>query len=278
MPTALDDLFQNIPQLPSLPKVVTDLIDSLGKDDANIDSIVENLRHDPTLSARVLRMANSSFYGASRKVGAIDDAIAMIGLSALRTLVIASGVASSFKNVPNLDLKAFWQNALVVAGVARRIARRTKGRVNPEFAYTAGLMYRMGVLLIHSAFPEAAATIARDCKDITVGDRNAIERTVLHVCHAEAGERLATNWRFPDEIVTAMRWYADPMAEGASDTARIVTLAAQITLDNAHGDSDDAIGSGLPAKAMEALGLSLDDVADDIAAVNDLKRDAATFM
>ncbi len=278
MPTALDDLFQNIPQLPSLPKVVTDLIDSLGKDDANIDSIVENLRHDPNLSARVLRMANSSFYGASRKVGAIDDAIAMIGLSALRTLVIASGVASSFKNVPNLDLKAFWQNAQVVAGVARRIARRTKGRGNPEFAYTAGLMYRMGVLLIHSAFPEAAATIARDCKDITVGERNAIERTVLKVCHAEAGERLASTWRFPDEIVTAMRWYADPTAEGASDTARIVTLAAQITLDNAHGDSDDAIGSGLPAKAMEALGLSIEDIADDIAAVNDLKHDAATFM
>ena len=278
MPTALDELFQNVPQLPSLPRAVTDLIDSLGKEDANIDNVVDNLSHDPNLSARVLRIANSSFYGASRKVGAIDDAIAMIGLNALRTLVIASGVSSAFKNIPHVDLKAFWQNALVVAGLAKRIARRTRGKVNPEFAYTAGLMYRMGVLMIHAAFPTAAATIASECKDITVGERNAIERNNLRVCHAQVGERLATNWRFPEEIVTALRWYADPADGKASDTARVVTLAAQIALDNVHGRQTDEIAAHLPQSALTALEISADELIDDIASVADMQRDAASFI
>ncbi|MBT0962579.1 HDOD domain-containing protein [Denitromonas iodatirespirans] len=271
MSTALDDLFQHLPPLPSLPKVVADLIDSLGRDDVNLERIVDDLRHDPHLGARVLRMANSTFYGASRKVGAIDDAIALIGLNTLRSLVIASGITGTFHDIPQFDLKAFWHDALVVAALARRIARRTRGKANPEFAYTAGLMYRMGVLLIHAAFPDAAARIAQACHDTTVGERSAIERAELQLCHAEVGEQLAIRWHFPDEIATALRWYAEPDAAEASHTARVLTLAAQITLDHAHG-------AELPATTMDALGLPPDALDDDIAAVPDIERDAATFL
>lgn len=278
MSTALDDLFAHLPPLPSLPKVVADLIDSLGRDNVDLERIVDDLRHDPNLGARVLRMANSPFYGASRKIGAIDDAIALIGLNTLRSLVIASGVTATFTDVPHLDLHAFWRHALVVAALARRIAVRTRGRVNAEFAYTAGLMHRIGVPLIHLAFPDAAAGIARDCQDRNIGERSAIEHAALQLCHAQVGEQLALRWHFPNDIVTALRWYAEPEAATASDTARVVALAAQIALDHAQGTPEDTPGATLQASAMAALGLSPDALADDIAAVPDLEQGAASFL
>ncbi len=277
MPTALDELFNNVPQLPSLPRVVSDLIQSLGDDNADLGGIAEKLRHDPNLSARVLRLANSSHYGARRTIGAIDDAIAIVGLDTLRTLIIATGVTGAFKSVPNLDLGEFWSNALVVAGLARQIARQSS-HVNREFAYTAGLMHRIGVLLLHAGFPDGAAKVARNCNDITIGERAAIERTVLRVTHAEVGERLARHWNFPDEIATALRWYAEPSHDKANDCARVVMLAAQIALDHGRGDSDDAVAAGLPGGVMDALEVPLDGVPEIIAAIESLKADAASFL
>ncbi len=277
MSAVLDELFKNAPQLPSLPRVVSELIQSLGDDNADLSDIAAKLRHDPSLSARVLRLANSSHYGARRTIGAIDDAIAIVGLDTLRTLIIATGVAGAFKSVPNLDLSAFWSNALVVAGLARQIARKS-GRVNCEVAYTAGLMHRIGVLLLHAGFPDEAAKVARNCNDITIGERAAIERTVLRVTHAEAGERLARHWNFPDDIATALRWYAEPTHDEANDCARVVMLAAQIALDHARGDSDDAIAAGLPEGVMDALNIPLDGVLDNIATIESLKAEAASFL
>ncbi len=277
MPTALENLFSNIPQLPSLPRVVTDLIQTMGNNDASIDDIVEKLRHDPNLSGRVLRLANSSHYGASRKIGAIDDAVALIGLDALRTLVIASGVSSAFKAVPNLDLKAFWHEALVVAGLSRALAKQG-GKVNPEFAYSAGLMHRLGVLVLHMGFPDAAAQIARDCKDLTVGERPALERMLAHVTHTEAGERLAKNWHFPDEICTALRHYADANHPDANDLARILMVATEIALEHAHGDADAEIASHLPAPMLAQIDISESQLTETFGRIPALEADAAAFL
>ncbi|HEX5125883.1 MAG TPA: HDOD domain-containing protein, partial [Rhodocyclaceae bacterium] len=111
MTTSVDKLFASVPHLPSIPKVVQALIVSLNDDEADLSSLVNQVKQDQSLSARVLRLANSSYYGASYKIGAIEDAITLIGLNALRTLVIASGVAGAFVKVEGIDLKAFWRHS-----------------------------------------------------------------------------------------------------------------------------------------------------------------------
>ena len=85
----MEKLFANLPKLPSMPKVVQELIASLVKEDIDIGTLVDKVKQDQALSARVLQMANSSAYGSSQKVGSIDKAVTMIGLSALRSVVIA---------------------------------------------------------------------------------------------------------------------------------------------------------------------------------------------
>ncbi|MDB5887862.1 MAG: hypothetical protein JWM03_734, partial [Rhodocyclales bacterium] len=187
--TPIDKLFTSMPKLPSVPTVVQALIVSLGDEDADIGSMVARIKQDQSLCARVLRLANSSYYGARHKVGAIDDAVTLIGLNALRTLVIASGVTGAFTKVEGINLKSFWRHSMFTATLARDLGKMVG--INGEFAYTAGLMHRIGQLLIDMAYPSVARDIAYDNQGISVAELTATERRLLEFDHSEASAELA---------------------------------------------------------------------------------------
>ncbi|MEC5399323.1 HDOD domain-containing protein [Uliginosibacterium sp. H1] len=260
--TPMERLFASIPNLPSMPKVVQEMIASLEDEDADIGGLVKQLRQDQSLSARVLRLANSSYYGASHKVGAIDDAVTVIGLNALRTIVIASGVTGAFTKVPGIDLQAFWRHGMVTAGVARQLGRMAG--LSGEFAYTAGLMHRLGVLLIDLAFPEKGRQIAADCKDLSIAELAAIEQLHLQTDHTEVGAELARLWHFPAVIQSALRWYADPLHDVASPHASVVHIAAQIAFGLEHEDAADKIIADLSPAVLERVVLDKDRLAEVI--------------
>ncbi|MFT3736926.1 MAG: HDOD domain-containing protein [Rhodocyclaceae bacterium] len=219
MSAAIDKLFANLPRLPSIPKIVQELIASLCKEDVDISSLVAQVKQDQSLSARVLQMANSSQYGVSKKIGAIDQAVTLIGLSALRSLVIASGMSRSFNKVEGVDMRLFWRHALVTAGVARVFGKRDG--VNIEFAYTAGLMHRVGQLVLHLAYPAASKQLTREKAPSGV-DQLKVERSLTETDHCEVGAELAARWNFPAEIQEALRSYVTPVESNASLLAAVV--------------------------------------------------------
>ncbi|MFT3734181.1 MAG: HDOD domain-containing protein [Rhodocyclaceae bacterium] len=268
----IERLFLNIPTLPSIPRVVQELITTLGNDDADIGALVSKVKQDQALSARVLRLANSSHYGSRHKVGAIDDAVALIGLNALRTLVIASGVSGAFANIPGIDLKLFWRHAGQSALIARSIGR--KARLNAEFAYTAALMHRIGQLLINTAYPSVAKEIAAENHDLDVTELASIEHTHLQLDHCEVSAELAHRWHFPAAIQNALRWYADPLQEQAGPYAGVVHLATQITLGLEHGEDDASIAGSLSAPLLQKLVLDGHDWESEIETARDAQQSA----
>lgn len=256
MNAAVDKLFSHIPRLPSIPKVVQELIASLCKDDVDIASLVGQIKQDQALSAQVLRMANSSLYGASRKIGAIDSAVTMIGLSALRSVVIASGMSRSFNAVEGLDMRRFWRHGMVTAGVARAFGKREG--VNQEFAYTAGLMHRLGTLLIHLAYPAAAKQLSREGGP--KGEQLLkIEHSLIETDHCEVGAELALRWSFPVEIQNALRWYVKPQIAEAGPLAAIVALAATVADGFEAAQSPTDIAAGLDPALLAKLMLERED-------------------
>jgi putative nucleotidyltransferase with HDIG domain len=226
--TPMERLFSSVPQLPSIPTVVQALIASLGDENADLRSMVARIKQDQSLSARVLRLANSSYYGACHKVGAIDDAVTLIGLNSLRTLVIASGITSAFTKIDGINAKSFWRHSMFTATLARDLGK-TAG-INGEFAYTAGLMHRIGQLLIDMAFPSAAREIAYNNHGLTVAELASTERQLLDLDHAQVGAELAQRWNFPAAIRNGLRWYITPLVEEACPYAATVHLASQIAL------------------------------------------------
>lgn len=271
--SSMEKLFANLPKLPSMPKVVQELISSLVKEDIDIGSLVDKVKQDQSLSARVLQMANSSAYGATQKIGSIDRAVTMIGLSALRSLVIASGMSRAFSKVDGIDMNAFWRHGQICAVVSRSFGKRDG--VNPEFAYTAGLMYRLGQLIVAMAYPAAAKQLTRP----GLGGRELmmVEESLIGVDHAQVGEELAKRWQFPVEISNGIRWYADPSNAAAGPLAAVIAIASQVTIGLEAKAEPKLIAEGIDEPLLTRLSLEREDCVWRVEACRDAAASVAAL-
>ncbi len=249
----IDKFFDQPQTMPMLPKVVQEVTALLNDGDVDIKILADKINHDLVLSAKVLRLSNSAYFGCSREVSSIQEAISLIGLAKLETLVIACGVVSAFTDVPGLNLKRFWQHSLVTASIARQLAK--EAGYDTDSAYMAGLMHTVGELPIHIVFPGAGKQIDEVCKGKNVLERSKVEHSVIGIDHCQVGEKLARHWNFPEEIARAIRYYTNPLSQNACKLAPVVYVAAHIAFDLEHGKTPIEIANTLSDDVAATLGL-----------------------
>ncbi len=207
----VQQLLDQAHRLPSIPKLVQELLQAF--DDPNVDTgrIAAKMQLDQALTAKVLRLANSSFYGGSRKISTVNDAVVLLGIDVLRTLVAAGGVVAAFPAPEGFDLRAFWRKSFMVAGLSRWLVRRGKLRsLNAETAFTAGLIHDVGTLLMHTLDAERMRDV--DAAIAAGAPRADTEQMILGYTSVQIGAALARHWHFPDELCEAVVNQAAPMA------------------------------------------------------------------
>ena len=223
------DIIARIQQLPSLPAVVAELMATTEQEDLDLHALADKIALDQALTARTLRLANSSFYGLASKVTSIQQAISVLGFHSIRTLVTACAVTASFTPAPGLDFdfEAFWRHSIGAAVCARALAPRL--RVSPESAFTAGLLHDLGTLVLATRCPEQyrAVEAYRRQHDCSTG---AAQLAVFGFDHAAIGSALAERWQFPAAIQQAVAAHhqppcADHSAGDAAGLASAVYLA-----------------------------------------------------
>jgi HD-like signal output (HDOD) protein len=214
--------------------------------------------HDPALTTRVLRLSNSAFFRVSRKIGNADEAVALLGLTHVRSLVMAAALGASFKNVPGIDLKQFWRYSLRVAEISKSLAGVL--HQNQGNAFTAGLIHGIGILIMHIAMPDEVmpldmATPPFDLK------RGAAEKNTFGYTYADVGAGMAEKWQFPAEMVSALANQLEPFEGEAYDRlGGILHLASwraraeELQLDN------NGLLATFPDMVGLTLGLDLDSV------------------
>jgi len=259
---AIERIFSATAQLPVIPVVVQKMIDTLKSEDADLQPLVAQIRVDPVISARVLRLANSGFYGSRRSIGSIDDAVRMIGTRALRTLVISAGISGAFPKVPGIELKDFWRHALMTASANALLARHAGE--NTDHAYSAGLLHRIGQLMIHIAFPRVAEELAREGRELGLSERIALELSKLNVSHCEVGAELAARWNFPDDISRALHHYSQPHQPDTTRLARLTNVAAQIASEIDDDVRPEDIAAHLSRTTTDLCGLDRVAILPDI--------------
>ncbi len=262
----LKQLIDSAQQLPNIPKVVQELIESFGDERVSNEAIAQKLSADQVLTAKVLRAANSAHYGGNRKVGTVSDAVFILGFNAVRTLVLASGITGTFKAPEGFNLQAFWHNSFAVAATCRWLARFSKD--DPETAFTCGMIHNIGELLIHILLPNECREIQ---KVVDRGARNPdIEKNVLGFHFPEAGAELAYRWKFPDAIVAGIRYQLDPLdAPEFSRLAALIYIADYIVHKHQTG-KDSEILSDFPNELASRLGINLAKMLERIDETNDL--------
>ncbi|MBC3918689.1 HDOD domain-containing protein [Undibacterium sp. CY18W] len=264
----IETLFQQQNALPSIPKVVQEVIDSFNNDDVSIDEIARKLSADQVLSAKLLRLANSSYYHASRTVGSVDDAVLMLGFMTVRTLVVSSGLTSGFKSMPGVDLKQFWRYSLHTAVVAKWLAK--KAHANSDFAFTVGLMHAIGQLVMHAGMPEQMLQIDKIAGPLDVR-RPDVERTSFGYDFFDVGAELSKRWRFPDSFATAIKACAEPLQQTTFDQiGAVVHVAAWCARGEENHYSKEEQEATFPVEVAQKLGLKPEVVTVDMPPLSEL--------
>ncbi|MDP2020334.1 MAG: HDOD domain-containing protein, partial [Hydrogenophaga sp.] len=236
----------------------SDLLAEMNKEDPNPRRVGDLISSDPALTTRVLRLSNSAFFRVSRKIGSTDEAVALLGLTHVRSLVMAAALGSSFKNVPGIDLKQFWRYSLRSAEIARSLAsllRQSEGN-----AFTAGLIHGIGILIMHIAMPDEMGPLDMGTPPLDL-QRASAEMAAFGYSYAEVGAGMVEKWQFPPEMVSALANQVSPFEGEAYDPlAGLLHLASwraraeELQLDN------NGLAATFPDMVGLTLGLDLDSV------------------
>ncbi len=212
MKSALEQFVRSSGTLPSLPTIFIEIRHAVDNPNSSIRHIAAIIQKDQGLASRLLRLANSAFYGFPRKVETIDDALHLIGLREMRDLALATTVIESFKDIPPhlLDVRNFWKHCIACATAGGLLAQ-SRHEPNPERFFVAGLLHDIGRLVLVLRAPEKMSE-ALERSRIEKIPLCQTETAVFGFDHAALGGALLEWWKLPPALVDMVRWHHKPSA------------------------------------------------------------------
>jgi putative nucleotidyltransferase with HDIG domain len=218
-------IIENIRQLPALPLIVNRLIKVVNSPDSSAEDAADLIEKDPALTTKVLRLANSAFYGMPRSISSVSSAVVVLGFNTLRSLVLSASVMTMFPGdnaKMAFDRLRFWKHSIVTAMVARTIAQHIIGVtiMDPQSAFCAGIMHDIGKLIFDLFTPQEYAVVCRQSREKGMSVVES-ETAVMGITHAQIGAILADKWALPLELEAAIVHHHEPQA--AKNIRELVT-------------------------------------------------------
>ena len=239
----LDQIVDRVASLPRLPNTVVRLVSVVGDPNSTLPQIVETIRYDPTLTAELLRLCNSAYYGLARQIESLDDAVRLLGTAKVFQLVMAAHTRTMLSRPQEgygLPAGAMWSHAVAVAVAAQLLARR-RGLAQPGLLFTAGLLHDTGKIVLNEYVQREYAEIVRRVTQERLSFCE-VEQEVLGCTHAEVGARLAEAWSLPDVLVDCIRYHHDPDTRPTADSrVDVVHLADAVCILFGLGTGDDGL-------------------------------------
>ncbi|MEW5774843.1 MAG: HDOD domain-containing protein [Thermodesulfobacteriota bacterium] len=249
------DIVDHECELASFPDIyfrIKEVLDSPTSSASDVARVVEG---DVALTAKLLKLVNSPFYGLSSTVDSVARAISLVGAGELSNLALGITAINFFKDIPPelMDMKTFWRHSLSCGVFARLVAGQVPG-LSPDRVFTAGLLHDAGRLIVFKNLPYAsveAMLFARNNMLPLV----AAERRVLGYDHAQVAGHLLATWKFPASLTAAIAHHHDPMQSSEPREAAVVQLADNL----AHAAAVSAGGAyvlpGQDQAASDLLGI-----------------------
>lgn len=201
-----------IDTLPSMPASCTEIMTELQHEEASIQRVADLIARDLGMAAKILQMVNSAFFGLYRRVTDVKNAVMLLGLDAIKALVLSINVFSAFntRKIPFFDFEGLWRHSLAAGGYARRIMTLAAGdRDRATAAFLAGMLHDIGKLILAVNFSATYRELLREAP-ATAGERLARERALIGTTHAEIGAYLMGLWGLEPPILTAIAFHHCP--------------------------------------------------------------------
>ncbi|MCB0825330.1 MAG: HDOD domain-containing protein [Armatimonadetes bacterium] len=207
----IEEIVARTPDLPTIPAAAIKVMRETEKSDASATSVAKILTTDQSLSARVLRLANSSFYGMSRKVENLSEAVVILGMRSVKNLaVVASTYPYMSRAVTGYALEpgAMWEHACGTA-VGAQLVAQLSGKVPGDVAFTCGLLHDVGKLALSINLENKIGAILLYAQREELAFDEA-ERRILGYDHCQVGAYLTNSWNMPESVVMSARFHHDP--------------------------------------------------------------------
>ena len=237
-----DELLKAVQDLPPMPKVLFKIQKLLVDPYSDTQQIAGYIETDQALAAKVLKMANSPFYGMTGKVSTVQHAAIILGFQTLSELTTMAGFSAIMgKKLPGYGYYSdeLWKHSLAVALASKLIAEK----INPELvndALTAGLIHDLGKLILDPYVQDQ-----REALDKFIEDENQTfliaERQILGFDHAEIASEICSHWKFPETLTQAIKYHHNPSVSNGSEMAFILHLADYIAVLSGSGYDLDEI-------------------------------------
>lgn len=254
----LDQIIERVSTLPRLSDNVLHLVTVVSDPHSTLQQVVEAIRYDQTLTAELLRLCNSAYFGLSRTVESIDDAVCLLGTVRVFQLVMAAHARTMLHRPQTgygLPAGGLWWHSVGVAVAAQALARRMQiAQTGPLF--TAGLLHDSGKIVLNEFVSQEYAEIVRRVTEEGHSFAEA-EQAVIGYTHAEVGARLAESWNLPDSIVRCIRHHHEPESAPQPDAlVDTVHLADSIALVLGIGCGDDGLSYRASSAVLARHGLT----------------------
>ena len=252
---------EQVGELPTLPHVVQKLASMIGRPNVSAEEIGALIEKDQVLSAKVLRLANSPFYGFPSRIASVAHAVVVLGLSVVKGLTLC---ATAFDMMKNAGMNDLWRHSLGDAMTAHILGAKT-GMKNPEEVFVGGLLHDIGKVVLYVKWPDVGKQITAATKD-SARSRMDTERELFDVTHADVGGWLATAWHLPTSLREPILHHHLPSAaqEAKLQTA-IVHVADVLVKGLACGNPGDDLVPPLSRQAWELVGLDAQSLAGCLA-------------
>lgn len=219
----------NIRQIAPPPEQFGEILQIIGDDQADLMSLVDLIDHCPTVTARLLQVANSAFFGQRRTIDNVREAIIrVLGLSLTRSLTLAFFLTDRLntKAVPNFDAERHWFCAIVTAKMAHEIGPTLRPKIELQALYTTGLLHNIGLLALVQTFPTQMNHLLK--RDNTPLSQKTTE--LFRLDHYQAGALLVKSWGLPKNISDPISLLRNIHYTGPNyQVAQLIRICAEIS-------------------------------------------------
>ncbi len=276
----LRDFMKKVKELPTISAVANEINASDKNDALTAKSLGAIITRDPALTATVLKLANSAYYGMAREITSTERAVTVLGFDTIKNLALTIAVFHVFKNQDGqlLDLKGLWYHSLGVALAAKHLALHSPilacDKTLPEQAFICGILHDIGKIAFAKNLPAEMAEILRQTRSGPIV-QHEIEKNILGFNHQKAGQAMAEAWNFPEDYQTIIRLHHTTSVATVGDNPKVAALNMGVYLGNKIakalqlGESTDPHMAKVTPEDLRNLGISKQDLPGIIQQIKD---------
>jgi putative nucleotidyltransferase with HDIG domain len=251
-------IWKSLNRLPAFPATVHKVTCLINNPDSSLSELVEVIRLDQGITANILRMCNSAYFGLRYKVDNVHDAIMYLGKQNIVRAVMTAGASRFFKDTPGYEAKAkdLWEHAVGTALMSQILAKKILKHEDPQL-FTAALLHDIGKIILGEFVSEKHHEI-KNCMSARSCSFLEAEEEVLGVTHAGIGGMITAAWRFPQDIQQAITYHHRPDCHPVTTNPmpRLICLADQACLKMGIGVGTDGLSDHGLDKAMSWFGFT----------------------